>query len=79
VVVLLLVFPLAVFKNGMRIVAICLLTLYVDEGFMTGSLHTRGGVVFFLLALAVLLPIIAGLRKLESWHAGRGKRLDYTS
>ena len=32
-VVLLLVFPLAVFKNGLRIVTLCLLTLYVDERF----------------------------------------------
>jgi exosortase len=33
-VVLLLVFPLAVFKNGVRIVTLTLLALYVDKGFM---------------------------------------------
>jgi exosortase len=44
--VLLLVFPLAVFKNGVRIVSLCLLTY--DESFITGHLHTRGGAVFAL-------------------------------
>ena len=68
--VLLLVFPLAVFKNGVRIVTLSLLTLYVDKGFMASDLHTRGGVVFFGLALAMLLPIFLGLRKLERQRTG---------
>lgn len=68
--ILLLVFPLAVFKNGVRIVTLSLLSLYVDKGFMTSDLHSRGGVVFFGLALAMLLPIFLALRKLELWHAG---------
>lgn len=72
-VVLLLVFPLAVFKNGVRIVSLTLLTLYVDEGFLHGDLHTRGGVVFFGLALLVLLPIILGLRKLEARQLAPGQ------
>lgn len=65
-IVLLLVFPLAVFKNGVRIVTLCLLTLYVDPGFLHGDLHTRGGVVFFGLALVTLVPVFWGLRTLES-------------
>lgn len=69
-VVWLLVYPLAVFKNGVRIVTLCLLTLYVDKGFIQGSLHTRGGAVFFGLALAMLLPILLGLRKLEAKRVG---------
>lgn len=69
-VVLLLVFPLAVFKNGVRIVTLSLLTIYVDKGFMQDDLHTRGGAVFFGLALAMLVPILLGLRKLEPRRAG---------
>lgn len=64
--VLLLVFPLAVFKNGVRIVTLSLLTIYVDRGFIEGSLHRKGGIVFFCLALLILLPIYLGLRKLEA-------------
>jgi exosortase len=71
--VLLLVFPLAVFKNGVRIVTLSLLTLYVDKDFMASDLHSKGGVVFFGLALAMLLPIFLGLRKLELRHAGAGQ------
>jgi exosortase len=69
-VVLLLVYPLAVFKNGVRIAALCLLTIYVDEGFLTGNLHTRGGVVFFGLALIMLIAVLWGLRQLETKWAG---------
>src|SRR5262245_55079889 len=74
--VLLLVFPLAVFKNGIRIVTLSLLTLYVDKGFMASDLHSRGGVVFFGLALAMLLPIFLGLRKLELRHTGLGQETE---
>ena len=77
-VVLLLVFPLAVFKNGVRIVSLCLLTLYVDKGFMQGELHTRGGAVFFGLALTILVPIFWGLRKLESRHTDPGQEPEGT-
>lgn len=65
-VVLLLIVPLAVFKNALRIVTLCLLTLYVDAGFMAGGLHHKGGIVFFSLTLAMLVPIVLGLRKLET-------------
>ena len=71
-VVLLLVFPLAVFKNGVRIVTLSLLTIYVDAGFMRGGLHTKGGAVFFGLACVILLLICLGLRKLEAWQGGPG-------
>jgi exosortase len=53
-----LVFPLAVFKNGLRIVALSTLAIYVDAGFLHGRLHQYGGVVFFgtaLVPLALLL------------------------
>src|SRR5215510_8921007 len=69
-VVVLLVFPLAVFKNGVRIVTLTLLTIYVDKGFMKGGLHTRGGAVFFGLACAILLLVLVGLRRLEARQAG---------
>ena len=57
--------PILIFKNGVRIVAICLLSIYVDRGFLHGWLHTSGGVVFYLLGLAILVPILTALRKSE--------------
>jgi exosortase len=53
----LLVLPLSIIKNGIRIVTLTLLSLYVDPRFLTGSLHRDGGFVFFLLALLLLFPV----------------------
>jgi len=51
-VLILTVIPLVLIKNGIRIVTLSLLAIYVDRSFITGSLHRRGGFVFFGLALA---------------------------
>jgi len=59
------VLPLAILKNAIRIVALTLLSVHVDPGFLTGQLHHEGGIVFFLLALALMMPILALLRGLE--------------
>jgi exosortase len=61
----LLAFPLAILKNGIRITTLTLLAVYVDPSFLTGSLHHDGGFVFFFLALAVLAPILLALQKSE--------------
>lgn len=62
---LLLVFPLAVFKNGVRIVTLTLLSIHVDPGFLHGYLHHDGGFVFFALALLLLLPVFLVLERSE--------------
>lgn len=58
-------FPLAVFKNGLRIVSLSLLTIYVDPGFITGDLHREGGVVFFGITLAVMGGLVWILQRVE--------------
>jgi exosortase len=45
------VVPLVLVKNGIRIVTICLLTMYVDPAVIDGPLHHQGGFVFFGLVL----------------------------
>jgi exosortase/archaeosortase family protein len=52
-------------KNGIRIVTLTLLATYVDPGFLVGSLHRKGGVVFFLIGLALLWPVYWWLRRGE--------------
>lgn len=59
------IIPILIFKNGVRIVTLCLLTIYVNPGFLHGWLHTSGGIVFYLLGLAILAPILNSLRKSE--------------
>ena len=53
-------------KNGIRIAALTLLANYVNPSFLTGSLHHQGGIVFFLIGLALLLPVYWALRKGET-------------
>ena len=52
-------------KNGIRIATLTLLANYVNPAFLTGKLHRQGGIVFFLIGLALLLPVYWVLRKGE--------------
>jgi len=53
-------------KNGIRIVTLTLLANYVDPGFLFGSLHRQGGVVFFMIGLLLLVPVFWLLQRNET-------------
>lgn len=53
-------------KNGIRIATLTLLAVYVDPGFLFGRLHYQGGVLFFFLALFLLLPVLILLERGEA-------------
>jgi exosortase len=57
--------PLSVAKNGLRIFVIGMLSTRVDRGFLTGHLHRQGGIIFFLIALAVVFLFLWILRRGE--------------
>ncbi|MBZ5705512.1 MAG: exosortase [Acidobacteriia bacterium] len=57
--------PLSVAKNGLRIFTIAMLGTRVDPGFLTGRLHHRGGIVFFLIALVGVFLLLWVLRRAE--------------
>jgi exosortase len=59
------VIPLVILKNGVRIVTISLLTIYVNRGFLHGWLHKSGGIVFYLLALVILATILKLLKTID--------------
>lgn len=59
------ILPILILKNAVRIVTICLLSMYVDHRFLHGWLHTSGGIVFYILALLSLVPLVGALRKSE--------------
>lgn len=62
-------------KNGIRIATLTLLANYVNPDFLYGKLHQRGGVVFFLLGLALLVPVFWLLRigeDLQSLSSAQG-------
>jgi exosortase len=58
--------PLSVAKNGLRIFVLGVLATRVDRSFLTGRLHHEGGILYFLIALAVIFLLI--------WIARRGER-----
>ena len=53
-------------KNGVRIATLTLLANYVNRSFLYGKLHHQGGVVFFVIGLALLLPVYWLLRRGET-------------
>jgi exosortase len=60
------IIPIAMFKNGIRIITLSLLGNYVDPRILASSLHKEGGLPFFILGLALLAPILFFLRKTEN-------------
>jgi exosortase len=61
----LLVFPITVLKNGLRIFTLSTLAVYVDPSFLDGNLHRRGGILFFSLALGLVILALWWLRRVE--------------
>lgn len=55
-------------KNGIRIATLTLLANYVNPDFLYGKLHHRGGIVFFLIGLALLMPVYWLLRRGENFE-----------
>jgi len=75
------VLPITIFKNGVRILALSLLAVYVNTSFITNSsLHRDGGILFFILGLGLLAPILWYLRKTEGrGGTTAGKAVSYSS
>jgi len=65
IILLVCVFPIAMFKNGIRITSLTLLGAYVDPRILQSSLHREGGIPFFIVALILMVPILFFLRKSE--------------
>ena len=63
--VIALAIPLSIVKNGLRIFVLAMLATHVDRTFLTGRLHHQGGIIYFLIALAVIFLLI--------WIARRGE------
>jgi exosortase len=57
-----LVIPLSLAKNGLRIFTIAMLGTRVDPAYLTGRLHHEGGVIFLIVALAAIFLLLWFLR-----------------
>lgn len=60
------VFPIIMLTNGMRIVSLTLLSIYVSPSFLYGDLHRHGGALFFLLALLLLMAVMGLFDRTET-------------
>jgi exosortase len=68
----LVIIPLAIAKNAIRIVLLSWLAVHVDPSFITGSaVHRNSGIPVFLTALAILGCLAWLLRRSEAWNARR--------
>jgi exosortase len=66
VLVCLLVIPLSIAKNGLRISVLSALAVYVDQRFLTGPIHHQfGGMLFFAAAFVPLALTFVLLQKSE--------------
>jgi exosortase len=59
------IIPITIIKNGVRIVTLSLLALYVDDTILKSSLHMKGGILFFLIALIPFVTLLWLLRQSE--------------
>ena len=65
VALLLMVIPISLVKNAVRIVTLSLLAIHLDMGFITGSLHHEGGFVFMGIGLLLMYPVLWLLMRSE--------------
>ena len=76
VLLVILVLPIAVLKNGVRIFVLATLGIYVDDAWLNGRLHHQGGIVFFVAGTAMVGFAIWVLRRFE---LGRSQQASISS
>lgn len=62
--------PICIFKNALRIFTIIVIYLFIDKSVIASPLHVSGGVIFFLIGLAMLYALALVLRKIERKLSG---------
>ena len=65
IVLVALVFPLGILRNGFRILVVALLCVHVGPQMIDSLIHRRGGPLFFALSLVPLLLLLLWLRRQE--------------
>jgi exosortase len=70
----LLVIPVSLLKNAVRIVTLSLLAIHLDMSFITGNLHHEGGIFFMIFGLCLMYPVLILLMKTEKTESKTGVR-----
>lgn len=72
ILMLLIILPLSLLKNAIRITTITMLAQYVNISFLTHSvLHHRCGFLFYFIALAIYFPLLILLGRFEQKHSNK--------
>jgi exosortase len=66
IVLALVVFPICIMRNGVRIVILSLLGNYVNPGILSSNLHRKGGIPLFIISFAFLMIICWLMRRSEN-------------
>lgn len=70
----LLVVPVALAANFVRVIVLILLTYHAGEAAAQGFLHNSAGIVLFAVALLFIFALDEALQRLWAWHRTRGAR-----
>ena len=65
ILLVMLIIPITILKNGIRIFVLSVWGVYVDTGIFDSNFHRKGGILFFILALFLTWVAIVLLRKVE--------------
>ena len=65
-IIILAALPLAIFKNGLRVLTLSILGAYISPGILDSPLHHQGGPLFFAVSLLGIFSLIWLIRKAES-------------
>ena len=69
--------PLSIAKNGLRVFTLSALSIYVDPAVLNSPLHHQGGIVFFVIAVILLIALLRFVYWIESKTCYRhGTRAD---
>lgn len=63
ILVALLVVPISILKNGIRVFTLAAASVYLDHAILSSSLHHNGGFLFFLLGLGMVMCVVKLLQK----------------
>lgn len=72
-ILLLLIVPITILKNGLRIAVLSILGVYVDKRILGSELHRDGGILFFIFGLLLFWAVIVLLRKAEGGSQNRNE------
>lgn len=77
-IIILISIPLAVAKNALRVFTLEALGAYVNPAILNSPLHHQGGVLFLIVAVAILFGLVALMRRLENRNVKSGAAANVT-